>query len=71
MVPNEKPTGSGDTEILSAAQLKLLKKTITEYGVDVVRLIAYFGFTSLETVPKNQVNRVIQAIQQFKQKEAA
>lgn len=71
VVPDEKPTSSGDTEILSAAQLKLLKKTINEYGVDVVRLIAYFGFTSLETIPKNQVNRVIQAIQQFKQKEAA
>jgi len=72
VVPNEKPTSSGDdTEILTSTQLKLLKKTITEYGVDVVRLIAYFGFTSLETIPKNQVNRVIQAIQQFKQKEAA
>ena len=73
-VPNEKPTSekpsSGD-DILTPAQLRLLKKTITEYGVDVVRLIAYFGFTSLETIPKNQVERVIKAIQQFKQKEAA
>lgn len=74
-VPNEKPTSekptnSGD-EILTPAQLRLLKKTIAEYGVDVVRLIAYFGFTSLETIPKNQVERVIKAIQQFKQKEAA
>lgn len=33
--------------------------------------LAYFGFESLETIPKNQVNRVIQAIQQFKHKEAA
>jgi hypothetical protein len=29
------------------------------------------GSTSLETIPKNQVERVIKAIQQFKQKEAA
>jgi hypothetical protein len=71
-VPSEKPAviGGGD-EILSPTQLRLLKKTIAEYGVDVVRLIAYFGFTSLETIPKNQVERVIKAIQQFKQKEAA
>jgi hypothetical protein len=33
--------------------------------------VAYFGFDSLDTIPKNQVNRVIQAIQQFKHKEAA
>ena len=71
-VPSEKPAveGGGD-EILSPTQLKLLKKTIAEYGVDVVRLLAYFGFTTLETIPKDQVDRVIKAIQQFKQKEAA
>jgi hypothetical protein len=73
VVPTEKPgiNGNNDSEILSPAQLKLLKKTISEYGVDVVRLLAYFGFTTLETIPKNQVDRVIKAIQQFKQKEAA
>jgi hypothetical protein len=63
--------GNNGTDLLTPPQLKLLKRLITESGVDEARLVAYFGFDSLDTIPKNQVNRVIQAIQQFKHKEAA
>jgi hypothetical protein len=63
--------GKNAEEVLTAPQLRLLKQLIDQKGVDEGRLLNYFGFDSLETLPRNQVNRVIQAINQFKQKEAA
>lgn len=48
---------------LTDAQLRFIKKLIAETDSDADQLLAYFGFESLDTIPKAEVNRVIKALE--------
>ena len=49
--------------LLTSAQKRFIDKLIAETHTDVGQLLAYFGFESLETIPKAEVNRVIKALE--------
>lgn len=48
---------------LTDAQLRFVKMLIQETQTDVDELLAYFGFETLDTIPKAEVNRVIRALE--------
>ena len=48
---------------LTDAQLRFVKRLIAETGTDEDELLAYFGFDSLDLIPKAEVNRVIKALE--------
>ena len=48
---------------LTDAQLRFVQRLIAETGTDPDELLAYFGFESLDTIPKAEVNRVIKALE--------
>lgn len=48
---------------LTDAQLRFIQKLIAETGSDTEQLLAYFGFESLDSIPKAEVNRVIKALE--------
>ena len=54
---------ASNENLLTSAQRRFIDKLITETHTDVGQLLAYFGFESLETVPKAEVNRVIKALE--------
>ena len=49
--------------LLTANQLRYIKKLVAETGTDEVQLLAFFGFDSVEVIPKSQVNRVISTLE--------
>ena len=51
------------SEWLTDAQLRFVNKLIAETRTDTDQLLAYFGFESLDTIPKTEVNRVIKALE--------
>ena len=51
------------SEWLTDAQLRFVQKLIAETGTDRDELLAYFGFETLDTIPKAEVNRVIKALE--------
>jgi hypothetical protein len=51
------------SEWLTDAQLRFVKRLLTETGTDRDELLAYFGFETLDTIPKAEVNRVIKALE--------
>lgn len=56
-------TPTTDTVWLTDAQLRFIKKLVAETQTDPDQLLAYFGFESLDTIPKAEVNRVIKALE--------
>lgn len=64
-----KPTAENDVP-LTANQLRYIKKLVAETGTDESQLLGFFGFDSLEAIPKSQVNRVISTLE-ANRKEAA
>lgn len=50
-------------EWLTDAQLRFVQRLLTETGTDRDELLAYFGFETLDTIPKAEVNRVIRALE--------
>lgn len=52
-----------DTVWLTDAQLRFINKLIAETQTDTGQLLAYFGYESLDTIPKAEVNRVIKALE--------
>ena len=60
--PPHVPTTT-DTVWLTDAQLRFIKKLVAETQTDTDQLLAYFGFESLDTIPKAEVNRVIKALE--------
>jgi hypothetical protein len=64
-----KPAAESDVP-LTANQLRYIKKLVAETGTDESQLLGYFGFDSLESIPKSQVNRVISTLE-ANRKEAA
>lgn len=49
--------------VLTTNQLRYIKKLIAETGTDELQLLAFFGFDSVEVIPKSQVNRVISTLE--------
>ena len=50
-------------EWLTDAQLRFIKKLIADTHSDTDQLLAYFGFETLDTIPKAEVTRVIRALE--------
>jgi hypothetical protein len=48
---------------LTDAQLRYVQKLIAETGTASDQLLAYFGFDSLDSIPKSEANRVIKALE--------
>ena len=54
---------SAQGEFATVNQLRYMERLIEEAGVDVHELLSYFGYESLDRVPKGDVDRVLKAIQ--------
>ena len=69
--PASKPANtakpSGNVTFLTDKQLGFIKKLIVESGTNVEQLLTFFGFESLEVIPKADVNRVIRVLEQNRQ----
>jgi hypothetical protein len=50
-------------EFATVNQLRFMERLVDEIGVDVHELLSYFGYESLDRVPKGDVDRVLRAIQ--------
>ena len=48
---------------LTDAQLRYVQKLIAETGTSTDQLLAYFGFDSLDSIPKSEASRVIKALE--------
>jgi hypothetical protein len=51
------------TDVITPAQLRFVERLITETRSDLEQLLAFFGFESLSSIPKAEVNRVIRALE--------
>lgn len=60
-----------DEELLTDNQLRFIKRLLAETGLPEENLLGFFGYDSLESIPKRDVNRVIQALEKARRKEAA
>lgn len=65
------PRRPASDEPLTPNQLRFIKRLLAETGVPEDNLLGFFGYDSLENIPKREVNRVIQALEQSRRKEAA
>ena len=62
----------GDSSVLlTANQLRYIRRLISETQADETQLLGFFGFESLEKIPKAEVNRVIRVLESNREKEAA
>lgn len=68
--PVVKSNSDAVAELLTSKQLSYINKLITNTHSDETQLLAFFGFESVATIPKSQVNRVIQQLESYR-KEAA
>jgi hypothetical protein len=66
-----RPAVQADVALLTDKQLGFINKLVAETKTDVPQLLTFFGFDSLENIPKAEVNRVIRVLEQNRQKEAA
>ncbi len=58
------------TELLTANQLRYIKKLIAETHTNEAQLLSFLGFFDLESIPKSEVNRVIRTLESHKQEAA-
>ena len=58
------------TELLTANQLRYVRKLIAETHTDEAQLLSFLGFFDLENIPKSEVNRVIRTLESHKQEAA-
>ena len=65
-----KQNSAQSTELLTANQLRYIKKLITETHTDETQLLSFLGFFDLENIPKSEVNRVIRTLESHKQEAA-
>ena len=68
--PFNRPESKGSEELLTPAQHKYLTSLIDKAGIDTDKLLEHFGFFSLESIPKAEVNRIIKAIESYRRKAA-
>lgn len=68
-----KPSDNGfsQPELLTVNQLRYINRLIREKGTDIDQLLAYFDFELLEQIPKFEVSRVIQTLENHLQQDAA
>lgn len=64
-----KAVNTSDTP-LTSPQLHYIKKLIKETNTDQTQLLAFFGFDTLEAIPKSEVNRVIRQLEGNRQEAA-
>jgi hypothetical protein len=58
------------TELLTANQLRYIKKLIADTHTSETQLLSFLGFFDLESIPKSEVNRVIRTLESNKQEAA-
>ena len=58
------------TELLTANQLRYVKKLIAETHTNETQLLSFLGLFDLESIPKSEVNRVIKTLETNKQEAA-
>jgi len=61
-MPSREPTPVR-SDCLTDAQLRFVQRLIAETGSDTDQLLTFFGFDSLASIPKAEVNRVIKALE--------
>ncbi len=66
-----KDRDSGGEDLITPAQLKFVQRLIVETDADVTQLLDFFGFESVDTIPKAAVNRVIKALESKRGRRAA
>lgn len=57
-------------ELLTANQLRYIKKLISDTHTNETQLLSFLGFFDLESIPKSEVNRVIRTLESHKQEAA-
>jgi hypothetical protein len=57
-------------ELLTANQLRYIKKLIADTHTNEAQLLSFLGFIDLESIPKAEVNRVIRTLESHKQEAA-
>lgn len=62
---------SGAEPLLTANQLRYIKKLITDTDTDEAELLGFFEIESLDHIPKSQVNRIIRLLESKRDKKAA
>ncbi len=63
--------GFSQAELLTANQLRYLKRLIMETNSDEALLLEYFDFETLSEIPKFEVNRVIRMLESNRDRKAA
>ena len=71
VIKSKSDNGFSQPELLTTNQLRYINRLISETGTDVDQLLAYFDFESLERIPKFEVNRVIQTLENHRVENAA
>ncbi len=59
-----------NAELLTANQLRYIKKLIAESHTNEAQLLSFLGLFDLESIPKSEVNRVIKTLESHKQEAA-
>lgn len=67
---NQAASSHTGSELLTANQLRYIKKLIAETHTNEQQLLSFLGFFDLESIPKSEVNRVIRTLESHKQEAA-
>lgn len=67
---HQRQNNAQSAELLTANQLRYIKKLIAETHTSEVQLLSFLGFFDLESIPKSEVNRVIKTLETNKQEAA-
>jgi len=68
--PKVTPLAAATGDLITAAQLKFVQRLLVETGADVTQLLDFFGYESIDTIPKAAVSRVIKALEAKKRRAA-
>ena len=69
-VPKVTPLAAATGDLITPAQLKFVQRLLVETGADVAQLLDFFGYESIDTIPKAAVSRVIKALESKKRRAA-
>jgi len=70
MVKPSQPQRQNNVVLLTSKQLAFIKRLVKDTGTDEVQLLAFFGYDTLEQIPKSEVNRVIRVLENNQAKAA-
>jgi len=68
-VTTAKPN-QGNVVLLTSKQLAFIKRLVKDTGTDEEQLLSFFGYDTLEQIPKSEVNRVIRVLENNQAKAA-